>query len=312
MAAFESSLTLPTTTNAWYESTSSSTGPRGEEAFRRESTSASVFHLRYKHASSSRGMGPHIGHSTVVKLKPWVRCGNARTTSTLFTRTAHKSKGGGKGSIGATSSYARRSRLVRALPQHPRTHLMLHHPYWIVDRIVSEPSCAFSLREAPDKGIKSEVAASPLPSRGSTSGRKCYVTPPFSRVPKQGNKCKSGCLPCLLGGPQEGGSATYLLHSRVSKYGDRMRSGCLNPAFSGAHKRAEVLCTPCILGGSQTSDKHRSGCPNLAFLRAHNWAEVLCNLSFSGVPRQGDKIRSGYLTPTFFGDKIRRGTSEKA
>ena len=33
-----------------------------------------------------------------------------------------------------------------------------------------------------------------LPSRGATSGRKCYVTPAFSGVPKQGDKIRSGCL----------------------------------------------------------------------------------------------------------------------
>ena len=50
------------------------------------------------------------------------------------------------------------------------------------------------------RGTKSEVAASPLPSLGPKRGRKCYVTPAFSGVPKQGDKVK--------GGPQVGGSAT--------------------------------------------------------------------------------------------------------
>ena len=30
-----------------------------------------------------------------------------------------------------------------------------------------------------------------------------------------------------------------------------MRSSYLTPAFSGAQKRAELLCNPCILGGPQ-------------------------------------------------------------
>ena len=34
------------------------------------------------------------------------------------------------------------------------------------------------------KGTKSEVAPSHLPSWGPTSGRKCYVTPAFSGIPK--------------------------------------------------------------------------------------------------------------------------------
>ena len=46
----------------------------------------------------------------------------------------------------------------------------------------------------PNKGTKSELVASPLPSRGPTSGQKCYVTPTFSGVPKHGNKIKSGYI----------------------------------------------------------------------------------------------------------------------
>ena len=42
-------------------------------------------------------------------------------------------------------------------------------------------------------GTKLELAASPLPSRGPTSGRECYVTPAFS-------------------GPQQGGQNQNWLH----------------------------------------------------------------------------------------------------
>ena len=42
------------------------------------------------------------------------------------------------------------------------------------------------------------------------------------------------------------------LHSRVSpNKGTKIRIGCLTSAFSGAHKWAEMLCHPCILGGAQ-------------------------------------------------------------
>ena len=39
-------------------------------------------------------------------------------------------------------------------------------------------------------GTKSELAPSPLPSRGPTSGRECYVSPAFSgsRSPTKGTK----------------------------------------------------------------------------------------------------------------------------
>ena len=71
---------------------------------------------------------------------------------------------------------------------------MLHHPC-----ILGDPQ---------HRGKKSEVAASPLPSRGPKRGRKCYITRAFSGVPKQGDKVK--------GGPQVGGSAMQPLRSRWS------------------------------------------------------------------------------------------------
>ena len=70
------------------------------------------------------------------------------------------------------------------------------------------------LSGSPSKGTKSKVATSPLPSRGPTKGRTCYVAPAFSGVPKQGDKIKSGDLTL---------------------------------AFSGAQMRAEVLCNYCVL-----------------------------------------------------------------
>ena len=59
---------------------------------------------------------------------------------------------------------------------------------------------------------KSEVGTSPLPSRGATSGRKCYVTPTYLEIPKT--------------------------------KGDKIRSGYLIPTFSAAHKWAEMLRHP--------------------------------------------------------------------
>ena len=67
---------------------------------------------------------------------------------------------------------------------------------------------------------KSDVATSPLSSRGPRRGRKGYITPAFSGVPN-------------------------------AKRGDKIASGYPTVAFSVAQKRAEVLRYPCILGGGQ-------------------------------------------------------------
>ena len=48
---------------------------------------------------------------------------------------------------------------------------MLHHP------------CILGGPQRQARGTKSDVATSPLPSRGPKRGLKCYITPAFSGVP---------------------------------------------------------------------------------------------------------------------------------
>ena len=130
-----------------------------------------------------------------------------------------------------------------------------------------------------ERGTKSELA-------GPTSGRKCYITPAFSGVPNKGDKIK--------GGPQVGGNATSPLHSRGSPTKETKSKG--------AHKWAEMLHHPCILGNPQRKgDKIRIGCLTRAFWEAHKWAEMLHHPCILGHPqRKGDKIRIGCLTPAFW------------
>ena len=56
---------------------------------------------------------------------------------------------------------------------------------------------------SPNKGTKSEVATSPLPSREPTNGRKCYVTPPSrgSPTPARGTKSEVAASPPPSMGP---------------------------------------------------------------------------------------------------------------
>ena len=62
--------------------------------------------------------------------------------------------------------------------------------------------------------------------------------------------------PCTLGGPQQRGQNP----KSKPTLGVTIRIGCLTPAFSGAHKWAEMLHNPCILGDTQTKrDKIRIG-----------------------------------------------------
>ena len=154
---------------------------------------------------------------------------------------------------------------------------------------------------------KSELA-------GPTSGRKCYITRAFSGVPNKGDKIKVG--------PQVGGNATSPLHSRGSPKkwrqnqnwrGPQVGANATSPLHSQgsptkgkkskwAHKWAEMLHHPCILGDPQRKgDKIRIGCLTPAFWEAHKWAEMLhhpCILA--DLQRKGDKIRIGCLTRAFW------------
>ena len=139
---------------------------------------------------------------------------------------------------------------------------------------------------SPNKGTKSKLAhkwaevlhhpcvLGGTPTRGQgqrwpTSGRNCYITPAFSGVPKHEDK--------VNGGPQVGGGATSPLPSRGSP-----NTGTKSKV---AHKWAEVLHPPCVLGGPQ-----RKG-------QSQRWPtsgrKCYITPAFPGVPKQGDKIKGG-------------------
>ena len=105
--------------------------------------------------------------------------------------------------------------------------------------------------------------------RWPPSGRKCYITPAFSGVLKQGENVK--------GDQQVGGQATSPLRSRdVPNKGTRAMV---------AHKWAEVLHHPCVLGGPQTRGQ------------SQRWPtsgqKCYITPAFCGVPEQGDKVKGG-------------------
>ena len=77
------------------------------------------------------------------------------------------------------------------------------------------------------------MAISPLPSWGPKRGRNCYATRAFLGIPKNRDKIKSGSL---------------------------------TPAFSAAHKWAELLRNPCILGDPQQRGQNQKGLPHPCLL----------------------------------------------
>ena len=117
--------------------------------------------------------------------------------------------------------------------------------------------------------------------RWPTRGQRCYITPDFSGVPKQGDKVK--------GGPQVGRSATPTLRSRRSptegdgNKGGQQQGGAANLILESRGFRTKGTKSP------------------LPSRRPTMGTNCYITPTFSGVPNRGDKIRSGYLTLAFSG-----------
>ena len=124
------------------------------------------------------------------------------------------------------------------------------------------------------RGTKSQLAASPLPSRGPKRRQKCYVTPPFL-----------GISDAWRGEQNQKWSPTK---------GNKIRSGYLTPAFSEARKRAEMRHQPCILKDPQRQAQGaKSEMVRSKGKQHHKWS-----------PTKGNKIRSGYLTLAFSAPRL--------
>ena len=105
-------------------------------------------------------------------------------------------------------------------------------------------------RWSPTKGTKSELAASPLPSRGPTSGLNYYVTPAFSGFPNKGDKFRIATSPLPSRGPTSGRNCYITPTFSGSQQRGQIQNWLPHTfAFSGTHKWAELLHYPCIVGG---------------------------------------------------------------
>ena len=165
--------------------------------------------------------------------------------------------------------------------------------------------------------------------RWPTSGEKCYITPAFSGVPRQGDKGKAS--------PQGGTTATSRLRSRRPLYkGQKQtwptkgRNSYITTAISGVPKQGERGKSGPQGGGSAMPSLRSRESPNKGTKAkvAQKWAQVLhhhCILrgpetrgqrgrkcyitpAVLGVPKQRDKVKSGppkgrkcYITPAFLG-----------
>ena len=124
-----------------------------------------------------------------------------------------------------------------------------------------------------EMGTKSELV-------GPTSGQKCYITPAFSGVPNKGDKIKVG--------PQVGGNATSPLHSRGSPMkGEQNQNWMPNPCLLGGPQ----------VGGNATSPLHSRGSPKKGG-QNQNWMPNPCLLGGPQVGRNATSTLHSGGSPT--------------
>ena len=174
---------------------------------------------------------------------------------------------------------------------HPERHGGQNQSWW-GQQVGGNATSPLHSRGSPKTwGTKSELL-------GATSGRKCYITPVFSGIPKEmGNKIRNGGAhkwaemlhhPCILGdpqrhreknqnwwGPQVGGNATSPLHSRGSPKTWGTKSELVGPT-SGR----KCYITPVFSGiPKDMENKMRIG-------GAHKWADMPHHPCILGDPQR--------------------------
>ena len=160
------------------------------------------------------------------------------------------------------------------------------------------------LRDFEEEGTKPKVATSTLPSGRPTSGRNRDVSSSFSGgpgSPEEGTKSEVATSPLPSRGPR-GEQNPHVTHAfyGVPRRGDKTKSGYISPAFSGAHKWAELLRKAFVLGGAGVPARGDN----------HKWLHEPCLLGGAevhGIPtppmhslaplRREKKTQSGHITP---------------
>ena len=124
------------------------------------------------------------------------------------------------------------------------------------------------------KGTKSEVATSSLPSQGPKTGAELlcnYCVVGVTPGKRDNIKIATSCL-CSPGARRGRNRYPTLAFSGGASRGDKIRNSYITAAFSRAQIGAKLLRNPCVLGGPQKKGQNqkwlrhpgRLGCPKEA------------------------------------------------
>ena len=139
---------------------------------------------------------------------------------------------------------------------------------------------------------KSEVATSPLPSRGPKGGQNCYVTLASLGSPRKGNKIRiSDLTPAFSGMPRKG---------------HEIRSGCITHAFSGAHipkpRGLNVVDYTYISPTLGAPNNYGCAGPNECHWKKNSQMVCLCHKTPLKPPRGPFLKRGGFPKPPTLSD----------
>ena len=179
----------------------------------------------------------------------------------------------GRGEKGKTSyftpAFSSNPYVLGSCRKRGQNRKWLHHPCLLKNpKWAGIAASPLHSHESLEEGTKTEVATSPLPSRGARIAPNCYPIPMF------------------LG---------------FSRGGDKISIGHITPAFLVAQKWVKPLGHPSILRGSGKWDRIRSGYIIPALWGGQHWVKLLRNHSILKGPRRRRQIRSGYIIRAFSG-----------
>ena len=166
----------------------------------------------------------------------------------------------------------------------------------------------------PSAGQKSDLASSPLPSRGPQS-KGDVVRIGCHTLTLSGAQKRAELLsnPCILRDPKSKGDKIRIAYLNPTVSGPKRGWNCyVTPAFSGVSHQArgenqKWLSHPCLPRGPHSKgDIIRIGCLTPTLSGAQKRAKLLSNpCILGGHQSKGDKITMGCHTPTLLGAQNR-------
>ena len=124
---------------------------------------------------------------------------------------------------------------------------------------------------------KSKVASSPLTSQGPTSGKKGYITPAFSGVPRAPNKTRNELFTLAFSGAYKCLRNCYATHVFPGSVEEGTKSEAATSPLPSQVPTIVQNRNPCVLGGPLRRGQNQKWEHHPFVLTDQKWVEALRN-----------------------------------